>query len=222
MKRAIVLLSGGMDSLVTAAVAIKECPEVYFLHFVYGQRTQSRELQSFESLCEFYRPKGRKIIDWNWLAELGGSKLTDSEFSGNNAHRGLPFPDTYVPFRNASFLCAATSLAEVISASEIYIGAVEEDSSGYPDCRQVFFDAMQRAIETGSANTPPITIHTPVLNLDKSQIVKLGQELGAPFDLSWSCYFAQEEACGVCDSCILRLKAFDKAGIPDPIKYRRI
>jgi len=220
MEKAIVLLSGGMDSLVCAAVAVRECDTVYFLHASYGQRTQERERWSFDQLCRHYKPIGTKILDWRWLAELGGSLLTDPDFR-SSADLDQPFPETYVPFRNANLLCAAVAWAESVSATRIYIGAVEEDSSGYPDCRKSFFRAMQEAIDTGSRNTPPIIIHTPVIDLDKAAIVKLGMSLNAPFALSWSCYFASDEACGECDSCRLRLKAFAGAGLTDPIKYQR-
>lgn len=220
MDKAIVLLSGGMDSLVTAAVAVQECEQVCFLHASYGQKTQERERQSFERLCRHYQPTDSKILDWSWLAEIGGSRLTDPDFASDRSLAESRIPDTYVPFRNASLICAAVAWAEAVNASRIYIGAVEEDSSGYPDCRKSFFEAMQKAIETGSRNLPLITIHTPVIDLDKASIVRLGIQLNAPFELSWSCYFSSEEACGVCDSCRLRLKAFSLAGIADPINYR--
>jgi len=220
MDKAIVLLSGGMDSLVTAAVAVNECESVYFLHASYGQRTQDREKLSFEQLCQFYQPVGSKILDWNWLAEIGGSRLTDPGFTSDRTVQETSFPDTYVPFRNASLICAAVAWAEVVRTTRIYIGAVESDSSGYPDCRKSFFKAMQMTIETGSRNLPEITLHTPVIDMDKASIVRLGMELNAPFELSWSCYFSSEEACGECDSCRLRLRAFEQAGLSDLIRYR--
>lgn len=219
MKRAIVLLSGGMDSLVTAAVAKRDCNEVYFLHASYGQRTQERELASFDALCSYFQPAGIKVLDWRWLSEMGGSMLTDPDFpAATDPEAG--FPATYVPFRNATLICAAVAWAEVIKAEAIYIGAVEEDGSGYPDCRESFFDAMRQTIATGSRNDPPISIECPVLHLRKAQIVSLGHSLAAPFELSWSCYFGSDAACGECDSCRLRLKAFAEAGVRDPIPYR--
>lgn len=220
MEKGIVLLSGGMDSLVTAAIAVNECESVYFMHASYGQRTQERERRSFDLLCGHYRPAGARILDWSWLAELGGSRLTDPDFRITPQMGQPAFPDTYVPFRNANLICAAVAWAEAIEANSIYIGAVEEDSSGYPDCRKVFFEAMQATVNTGSRNIPPITIRTPVIDLDKAAIVKLGISLKAPFELSWSCYFSDDEACGECDSCALRLKAFASAKVTDPIKYR--
>lgn len=221
MNRAIVLLSGGMDSLVSAAVAVKECDEVNFLHFSYGQRTEARERASFEALTGHYHPQSAKLVDYHWLQEIGGSALTDSSMElreGNSQAAGIP--NTYVPFRNATLLCAAVAWAEVIKANRIYIGAVEEDSSGYPDCREVFFAAFEKVIATGSEAGTKIKIVTPVIHLNKAEIVKLGKELHAPFELSWSCYQSQDKACGVCDSCRLRLKAFKAAGLIDPIPYR--
>ena len=218
--RAIVLLSGGMDSLVTAAIAARDCIELNFLHASYGQRTETRELRSFEALCVHFRPLWRKILNWDWFRQIGGSALTDTNIaiSPDAGHKGIPV--TYVPFRNANLLSAAVAWAEVIGAGKIYIGAVEEDSSGYPDCRETFFQAFEKAIETGTKNEFPIQIVTPVLHLSKAEIVKLGLSLRAPFELSWSCYQDNEQACGVCDSCRLRLKAFAEAGCKDPIPYR--
>lgn len=218
-NRAIVLLSGGMDSLVTAAIACLENEEVHFLHANYGQRTEAKELWCFHRLCEHYNPASAKVVDLSWLSEIGGSALTDSNLQIKN-HSGKPeVPNTYVPFRNANLLCTAISWAEVLRASRIYIGAVEEDSSGYPDCRETFFQAMQILIETGTKNLFPIQIRTPVIHMSKAEIVQRGTELGAPFQFSWSCYKSEDIACGVCDSCHLRLKAFSKAGYTDPVKY---
>lgn len=217
MTRAIVLLSGGMDSLVTAAIAAKETTELYLLHFSYGQRTQDKERWCFEQLARHYRAKEARVVDYRWLAEIGGSALTDIHLPLDETDK---IPNTYVPFRNATMLCAATAWAEVIAARKIYIGAVEEDSSGYPDCRESFFDAMQNVIHTGTVDGD-IRVVTPVLHKSKKQIALLGRELGAPFELSWSCYFSQDEACGECPSCKLRLSAFQDAGFPDPIPYRR-
>ena len=220
MSKAIVLVSGGLDSLVSAAVAARDSEELNFLHISYGQRTQKKELASFEAICQHYHPKRAEVINWDWLSRIGGSSLTDIEQEIPAQDPTGEVPSTYVPFRNANLLCAAVSWAEVLGANSIYIGAVEEDSSGYPDCREVFFRAFEKVVETGTKNLVPIRIVTPVLHLSKAEIVKLGMELGAPFEHSWSCYVSNEEACGECESCRLRLKAFAQAGYSDPIKYR--
>ncbi len=220
IKRAIVLLSGGMDSLVTAAMAFLENDEVHFLHTSYKQRTEAKELWCFQQLCEYYHPKSSKVIDLSWLQDIGGSSLTDAALEIKDHDDSSEVPNTYVPFRNANLLCAAVSWAEVIQANRIYIGAVEEDSSGYPDCREVFFEAMQSLIRTGSKDLFPIQIKTPVLHMSKTDIVRKGIELKAPFQYSWSCYKNDEPACGTCDSCHLRLKAFTKASFQDPISYK--
>jgi 7-cyano-7-deazaguanine synthase len=209
-----------MDSLVTAAVAARDCAEINFLHASYGQRTQSRELKSFEAICAHYKPARKMVLNWDWFARIGGSALTDSTLDVPIGGSAGGVPVTYVPFRNANLLAAAVAWAEVIQADKVYIGAVEEDSSGYPDCREVFFQAFQKAIETGTKNEFPILLETPVLHLDKAGIVKLGLELNAPFEHSWSCYRDNDLACGLCDSCRLRLKAFALAGYRDPIPYR--
>ncbi len=220
MNKAIVLVSGGMDSLVSAAVAARDCEELNFLHASYGQRTQARELKCFEAISTHYRPHRSEVLNWDWLARIGGSALTATELRIPTGKSGAEIPITYVPFRNANLLCAAVAWAEVIHADAIYIGAVEEDSSGYPDCREVFFQAFEAVIATGGKNAWPIRIVTPVLRLSKAEIVKLGLELKVPFELSWSCYQDNDAACGVCDSCRLRLKAFTEAGYKDPINYR--
>lgn len=217
MKRAIVLLSGGMDSLVTAAIAAKQCDELYFLHFSYGQRTCARELKSFQAIAQHYQPIEAKVIDYSWFSEIGGSALIDSSLK--ITQQPYRIPNSYVPFRNATLLCAATAWAEVLPAQAIYIGAVEEDSSGYPDCRQSFFEAFARVIQEGTAHTD-LKIMTPVLHHSKKEIVLLGQSLKVPFELSWSCYISEDKACGECPSCQLRLKAFTEAGITDPIPYK--
>lgn len=209
-----------MDSLVSAAVAVRDNKQTCFLHINYGQRTENKELECFNNLCNFYKPYKQLILEMPWLGKLGGSSLTDrqmiiSDFKENKN----TIPMTYVPFRNASFIAAAVAWAEVIKADSIYIGAVEEDSSGYPDCREIFFQHMQSAIDTGTKNDVPIKIITPVLHKKKVEIVKLGESLQAPFEYSWSCYKYNRIACGVCDSCYLRLRAFREAGIQDPIPY---
>lgn len=220
-KKAIVLLSGGMDSLVTAAIAINENDYVYFLHVNYGQRTEDKELECFNNLCLHYKPEKSKIVDIPWLGQIGGSSLTDENISIKDYNDSKEIPMTYVPFRNANLISIAVSWAEVIKADKIYIGAVEEDSSGYPDCRKIFFNDMQKVIDSGTKNTIPITIVTPVINLKKFEIVNLGMELKAPFEFSWSCYKNNYVACGVCASCHLRLRAFEHAGVTDPIPYKK-
>lgn len=220
MPGAIVLLSGGMDSLVTAAIAARENDSLYFLHVDYGQITMQKEADCFTKLCEFYQPKRHLTLKMMWLSEIGGSALTDSSQQIKDHSSEKDIPNTYVPFRNANLIASAVSWAEVIDAERIYIGAVEEDSSGYPDCRESFFKALQQTIDLGTARKTRIEIRTPVLHLSKAQIVRKGAELGAPFELSWSCYRNNYTACGTCDSCHLRLRAFKEAGITDPIPYK--
>ena len=220
-QKAIVLVSGGMDSCVTAAVAARDY-DLYFLHINYGQLTEKRENKAFEDLCAFYKIKGKLVVDISYLKEIGGSSLTDSSIEveeGELDRDGIP--KTYVPFRNANILAIAASWAEVIEASALFIGAVEEDGSGYPDCRRVFYDAFEKTIDEGTRPETKIKIITPLIALKKSEIVKLGKELGAPLELSWSCYTENEEACGVCDSCLLRLRGFGQAGYTDPIPYKK-
>lgn len=218
-KRAIILVSGGMDSLVTAAVAVRDNYKVCFLHINYGQRTEDKELECFNNLCAHYRPEKSLVIEMPWLGQIGGSSLTDKSIDVKDHDSSKQIPQTYVPFRNANFIAAAVSWAEVIKADRIYIGAVEEDSSGYPDCREVFYRIMQKVIETGTKNEFRIELVTPVIHKIKAEIVKLGLSLEAPFEYSWSCYNNNYLACGVCDSCHLRLKAFQEAGATDPIPY---
>src|SRR5262245_53877176 len=215
----VVLASGGMDSCVTTAVAAREC-ELAMLHVSYGQRTEKRELKAFNEIADFYRAKHRMTASIESLARIGGSSLTDRRIEVSQADlESKAIPTSYVPFRNAHLLSIATSWAEVIGASRIYIGAVAEDSSGYPDCRPEYYEAFQRVIDTGTKPDTRIEIVTPVIQLRKSQIVKLGAELGAPFELSWSCYKSEDVACGRCDSCALRLRGFREAGLRDPIPY---
>jgi len=217
--QAIVLVSGGMDSLVTTAIAKKECEEIYFLHLNYGQKTEKKELEIFHQICEFYQPEDKLIVDISYLKQIGGSSLTDDKIPIKDFDGSNEIPDSYVPFRNAHLLTIATSWAEVIGANRIYIGAVEEDSSGYPDCRESFYQSFEKTIELGTKDETDIKIITPIIHKKKSEIIKLGKELNVPFELSWSCYQNNEIACGVCDSCHLRIKAFKEAGMIDPIPY---
>jgi 7-cyano-7-deazaguanine synthase len=217
---AVCLVSGGMDSCVTAAIANEEVSDVAFLHISYGQRTEARERRAFEDLANHYNVERRLVVSLEHLAAIGGSSLTDENIeiaSANLASHTIP--TSYVPFRNAHLLSVATSWAEVIGARYVYIGAVAEDSSGYPDCRPEFYDAFQKAITLGTRPETDVQIRTPVIALKKSQIVELGQKLHAPMELTWSCYLESEVACGDCDSCALRLRAFRDASVRDPIPY---
>lgn len=218
---AIVLVSGGMDSCVTAAVAARAHSSLAFLHANYGQRTEARELTAFRAIAQHFGVTRTLVVPMNHLAAIGGSSLTDHTIPVPQADlHATGIPTSYVPFRNANILAVAVSWAEVIGARTIYIGAVEEDSSGYPDCRRTFFDAYNAMITTGTKPGSGIAIETPLLSMSKAEIVKRGTELEAPLALTWSCYQAEDEACGVCDSCALRLRGFQQAGIPDPIPYR--
>lgn len=218
---AIVLVSGGMDSCVAAAIAHAENDKLAFLHASYGQRTEVRELRAFNDIADHYCVETRMDISIEHLARIGGSSLTDDSIAVTEADlESKEIPTSYVPFRNANMLSIAVSWAEVIGANAIYIGAVAEDSSGYPDCRPVFFEAFQGAIDTGTRPETHVEIRTPIIQLSKSKIVSKGIELGAPLHLTWSCYRGDDEACGTCDSCALRLRGFAAAGFADPIKYK--
>jgi 7-cyano-7-deazaguanine synthase len=218
--RAVVLLSGGMDSAVCAALAARDY-DAAALHVSYGQRTEKREEQSFLGICEKVGISERLMVRNQSLRAIGGSALTDPSIAVPEGHAiGKDIPVTYVPFRNAHFLAVAVSWAEVIGAEKIYIGAVEQDSSGYPDCRPAYYEAYNQVIKAGTKEGK-IEIVTPLIHLRKAEIVRLGLELGAPFHLTWSCYSREDEACGVCDSCVLRMRAFRDAGAQDPISYAR-
>ena len=217
---AVCLVSGGMDSCVTAAVANEKSDRLAFLHVSYGQRTEQRERLAFEELAEHYKVEQRLVVSLEQLAQIGGSSLTDKAIAVSPAGLGASgIPTSYVPFRNAHLLSVATSWAEVIGAQTIYIGAVAEDSSGYPDCRPEFYEAFQLVINRGTKPETRIEIKTPVIALKKSEIVELGERLKSPFELTWSCYRNSDAACGDCDSCALRLRAFRAAGVIDPIPY---
>jgi len=217
--RSVVLLSGGMDSCVCAALAVRDS-EAAALHISYGQRTEERERVGFERICDRLGIKHRLVIRDESFRLIGGSALTDSAIAVPEAGEqiGTDIPVTYVPFRNAHFLSAAVSWAEVLDAEQIYIGAVEQDSSGYPDCRPAYYQAFNAVIKAGTREGK-IQVITPLIALRKVEIVKLGLELGAPFELTWSCYSREDQACGVCESCVLRLRAFAEAGAEDPIPY---
>ncbi len=218
--KAVVLLSGGMDSCVTAAIAHRE-HRIFALHASYGQRTERRELNSFNALADHFEAEARLAVRLDYFSSIGGSSLTDSSLNIEDADLSRrDIPNTYVPFRNAHFLSIATSWAEVLGATSIFIGAVWEDSSGYPDCRPEYYEAMNALISAGTRPTTHITVKTPLIYLSKREIVKKGVELKAPFHLTWSCYRDSEQACGLCDSCALRLRAFYETGIEDPIDYQ--
>lgn len=219
-QKAVVAVSGGMDSCVTAAIAAVHY-QLAFLHVNYGQRTERRELKAFYDIADYFNVHEKLIADLRHLSKIGGSSLTDSSLEIRKANLASDeIPTSYVPFRNSHILSACASWAEVINANTIFIGAVWEDSSGYPDCRPEFFRAFERAIELGTKPSTKIKIVTPIINMNKSEIVKKGMELKAPFYLTWSCYQNEDEACGVCDSCALRLRGFQKAGFEDPINYK--
>ena len=220
---AVVLASGGLDSCVCVADAARR-HDLAMLHVNYGQRTQARELRAFTDIADHYAvpPERRLVTDLDHLRRIGGTSLIDTSMT---VETGMPVdeaavPSTYVPFRNAHILCIATSWAEVIGARALYIGAVEEDSSGYPDCRESFYRAFQQAIDEGTRPETHLTVETPLIHLDKADIVRRGLVLKAPLHLTWSCYVAEDRACGQCESCRLRLRGFAAAGVPDPIPYR--
>ena len=219
---AVVSLSGGLDSCVAAAVARAEGFDLALLHADYGQLTEARERQAFEAIADFYQvPAGRRlVIPFSGLRAIGGSALTDPSIAlpaGDLERAGVPV--SYVPFRNAHLLATAVSWAEVLGAGAIYVGFVEEDSSGYPDCREVFLEAFERAANLGTRPETRISLRAPLIHLDKAGIVRRGVDLGAPLQLTWSCYQASAAACGTCDSCLLRLRGFARAGLADPIPY---
>jgi 7-cyano-7-deazaguanine synthase len=217
---AVVLVSGGMDSCVSVAIASTKY-DMAFLHLNYGQKTELRELKAFNDIADHYNVQKRLVVDARFFNEIGGSSLTDESIPVSKADlETKEIPSSYVPFRNANILAIATSYAEVIGATKIFIGAVEEDSSGYPDCRAEFYEAYNKVVSIGTKPDTKITIETPLINLKKSDIIKKGFELKAPMHLSWSCYQSSDLACGVCDSCALRLRGFQKVGVADPIEYK--
>jgi 7-cyano-7-deazaguanine synthase len=218
-KRAVILLSGGMDSCVCAALAVREY-EASAVHVSYGQRTEGRERRAFDGICDRLGIRERLVVRNEALRAIGGSALTDSTIAVPEIEGGSPagVPVTYVPFRNAHFLAVAVSWAEVLGAEKVYIGAVEPDSSGYPDCRPEYYRAFNEVVKAGTKEGT-IVVVTPLIAMHKAEIVRRGLELDAPFDLTWSCYQREDRACGVCDSCLLRLRAFREAGAVDPIPY---
>lgn len=222
VKRAVVLLSGGMDSCVTTGIIQAAGYELNLLHTNYGQRTEAKELACFHAMADHFNAARRLVVDIGHLAAIGGSSLTDRNIEVSKATLdSKEIPTSYVPFRNANILAIAASWAEVLGADVLAIGAVEEDSSGYPDCREEFFRAFERTIDLGTRPETTIRIETPLIHLTKGEIVTKGLALNAPLHLTWSCYQSEDEACGECDSCALRLRGFRDAGAVDPIPYRR-
>lgn len=219
MKKAIVILSGGMDSSTTAYKAKNLGYEVVAIHFNYGQRTEKRELKSFNDVCDDLKIDSKYIIDLDFFEQIG-SALTDKNIEVPTGGIESGIPVTYVPFRNGIFLSITAAIAEKESAEAMFIGVVEEDSSGYPDCRENFIQTIEKAINLGTKDETNIKILTPLVHLKKEDIVKEAIKEGVKLELTWSCYKNEDEACGVCDSCRLRLKGFEKACIKDPIKYK--
>ncbi|MEW5693370.1 MAG: 7-cyano-7-deazaguanine synthase QueC [Candidatus Hydrogenedentota bacterium] len=229
MNEAVVLLSGGMDSSVTTAIAINENNKVNLIHITYRHRTAERELKAFNDIADYYNIKNRLVVDIDYLVKIGGSALIDRNidipisqkltWSNRSEVDRMVVPLTYVPFRNGNFISIATSWAEVLGAGSIYIGVVYEDSSGYPDTRPEFIKKMEDAVNAGTKPETKITLKTPIIFLNKKEIVLKGVELKVPFHLTWSCYKNTDKACGKCDSCLLRIKGFENAGIKDPIVY---
>jgi 7-cyano-7-deazaguanine synthase len=220
MKKAVCIISGGMDSALSSAIAKKDGFEIVALHFNYGQRTQKKELECFRLLAKELKAIKTYEIDLPFFTQIGASALTDSSIDVPTDGIKPGVPITYVPFRNGIFLSIATAIAEKEKASAIYIGVVEEDSSGYPDCRESYMVAMERAINLGTKDETKLKIKRPLVDMKKSQIVQKAIELGVKLEYTWSCYQDESEACGVCDSCRLRLKGFKEAGVKDPIKYK--
>lgn len=218
--KAVIAVSGGMDSCVTAAIAAKDY-DLAFLHVNYGQRTEKRELKAFNDIADFFNVVDRMVVDLRHLSFIGGSSLTDKNIEVSKADLlNKEIPTSYVPFRNAHILSACVSWAEVINANAVFIGAVWEDSSGYPDCRPEFFKLFEKVVWAGTKPSTKLKIVTPIINFTKTDIVLKSLELKVPLHLTWSCYKEEEEACGICDSCALRLRGFQMAGVEDPIKYK--
>ncbi|MHB8907002.1 MAG: 7-cyano-7-deazaguanine synthase QueC [Melioribacteraceae bacterium] len=219
-KLAVVAVSGGMDSCVTAAIANQNY-RLALIHINYGQRTEKRELRAFHDIADFYNAEKRLVIDFGHFTKIGGSSLTDKSIEVAKADlNNREIPSSYVPFRNANIMSACVSWAEVIGADAVFIGAVYEDASGYPDCRPEFFEAYEKMVELGTKPETKIKIETPIIHFSKADIVKKGLELNAPLNLTWSCYQSEDEACGVCDSCAFRLRGFEQARVEDPIPYK--
>lgn len=217
MQQAVCLVSGGLDSCVAVACAVNDGFEPALLHMQYGQRTENQELRAFQRIAKHYGARERLVCELPHFREIGGSALTDARLSldEGDSERG-DVPVSYVPFRNAVLLAVAASWAEVVGARRLYVGVVHEDSLGYPDCSPAFVDAMNRAVQTGTRPDSRITIRAPLIELNKAEIVRLGMQLGAPLESTWSCYRDGAEPCGGCDSCRLRQRGFEEARVRDP------
>ncbi|QCD44798.1 7-cyano-7-deazaguanine synthase QueC [Campylobacter mucosalis] len=221
MKKAVCIMSGGMDSTLCATLALKEGYEVVALHFDYDQRTMKREKRAFSEICDFLGIKNRLNLDVNFIAKIGANALTDRTLDIPKDGLSDEVPKTYVPFRNGIFISIAAALAEKEGANALFIGVVEDDSSGYPDCRSDFIKAIERAINLGTKDETKLEIKMPLVGLSKAQIVAKSLEFNSPLHLTWSCYESDDEACGLCDSCRLRLRGFELAKAKDPIKYAK-
>jgi 7-cyano-7-deazaguanine synthase len=219
-KLAVVLVSGGLDSCVAAACAAQDY-KLAFLHVKYGQRTEDRELKAFNDITDYYQANHRLVCKLDYIKEIGGSSLIDKNLDIPTGISNSNIPATYVPFRNAQFLSAAVAWAEVLGAEKIFIGAVAEDSAGYPDCRGEFYQAFNKLVAVGTKPETHIEIVAPLIGMKKSEIIKKGISINAPLRLTWSCYKNNDKACGACDSCLRRLRAFKEAGIEDPIEYEK-
>lgn len=220
MPKAVVLISGGLDSAVCCGIAKDEAYEILALHINYGQKTEKRELQAFNDICDFYQVAKRQSLNISYLKSFGGSSLTDDKIQVEDGNlESKDIPTSYVPFRNANILAIATSWAEVEGAKAIFIGAMEEDSSGYPDCRQSFFQSFESSINLGTKPDTHISIETPIIHSTKAEIILKGTKIGVPFHLTWSCYKNEDLACGKCDSCLIRLRGWELAELKDPIPY---
>ncbi len=219
---AVVAVSGGLDSCVTTAIAQKDY-DLALVHINYGQKTEKKELESFHKIADYFNVNKKMVIDFSHFQKIGGSSLTDKTMEVTKADLdNSEVPSSYVPFRNGNILSACVSWAEILEAKAVFIGAVFEDSSGYPDCRPDFFKAFENAVNLGTKPETKIKIETPIIELSKKEIIKLGLELKAPLELTWSCYSNEDEACGTCDSCALRLRGFQSLGVVDPIAYKEI
>ena len=219
-KRAVILVSGGMDSATAVLEAMERGYEPYFLHTSYGQRTETAEFECARALADEVDAAEFLHVETEHLASIGASSLTDEEMDVGDADLDSEeIPTSYVPFRNANLLSMAVSYAEANDCSAVFIGAHSEDFSGYPDCRPEFFDAFQRVIEVGTKPDTEIELVAPFVEWSKTDIAERGLELGVPYELTWSCYRSEEPACGTCDSCAFRLEAFRNAGTRDPIEY---
>jgi 7-cyano-7-deazaguanine synthase len=219
-KKAICILSGGMDSTLASYIAKNDGYEIIAVHFNYGQRTQDKELEAFRNICDDLEISEKYEIDIPFFTQIGASALTDKsiDIPTNGVEEGVPI--TYVPFRNGIFLSITAAIAEKEKATAMYIGVVQEDSSGYPDCTNIFINDITKAINQGTKESTKIEIITPLVNLSKKEIVTKASKLNVPLEHTWSCYQEEEKACGVCDSCRLRLNGFKQAGIIDPIEYK--